>query len=83
MTARIHKCLEVIAFNVNGIGKQRYEFSIQLQDLHRDATLISETILKYHEKLFTPYYHFYRTECYPREKAEPLLRLENASSTTM
>jgi hypothetical protein len=34
MEARFHTPLNVIAFNVNGIAKQRYELSKQLQYLH-------------------------------------------------
>jgi hypothetical protein len=39
MAARIHRPLKVIAFNANGIWRQRYEFSKQLQDLHIDVVL--------------------------------------------
>jgi hypothetical protein len=35
--------LKVTAFNANGIGRQRHELSKQLQDLHIDVTLFSET----------------------------------------
>jgi hypothetical protein len=43
MATRVHTPLKVMSFNVNGIGWQRYEFSKQLQDLHTDAALFSET----------------------------------------
>jgi hypothetical protein len=39
MATRIHRPLEVIAFNVNGIARQRYELSKQLQNLHVDVAL--------------------------------------------
>jgi hypothetical protein len=58
MATRIHRPLRVIAFNANGIGRQRYEPSKQLQDLHVDAALFSETYLKPHERFFIPNYHF-------------------------
>jgi hypothetical protein len=34
MAARIHRPLKVIAFNADGIWRQRYELSKQLQGLH-------------------------------------------------
>jgi hypothetical protein len=46
MTNIIHRPLKVIAFNANGISKQRYELSKQLQYLHIDVALFSETHLK-------------------------------------
>jgi hypothetical protein len=32
MATRVHRPLKVIAFNANGIGRQRYELSKQLKD---------------------------------------------------
>jgi hypothetical protein len=43
MATRVHSPLKVIAFNVNGIGRQRYELSKQLQDLHVDVALLRDT----------------------------------------
>jgi hypothetical protein len=63
MATRVHMPLTVIAFNVNGIGKQRYEVGKQLQDLHIDAALLSQTHLKPRE-MFIPHYHFYWTDRY-------------------
>jgi hypothetical protein len=54
MAATAHRPFKVIAFNANGIWRQRYELSKQLQDL----TYISETHLKPHVKFFIPNYHF-------------------------
>jgi hypothetical protein len=34
MAARVNRPLKVIAFNANGIWRQRYELSKQLQDLY-------------------------------------------------
>jgi hypothetical protein len=48
MANRIHRPLKIIAFNANGIMKQRYEISKHLQDLHVDVALFSETHLKSH-----------------------------------
>jgi hypothetical protein len=59
MATRVHRPLKVIAFNVNGIGRQRYELSKQLQDLHVYVVLFSETHLKPHERFFIANYHFY------------------------
>jgi hypothetical protein len=40
--------------------KQGYELSNQLQELHVDVALFSETHLKFHERSFISNYHFYR-----------------------
>jgi hypothetical protein len=65
MAARFHRPLKVVAFNVNGIWRRRDELSKQLQDLHTDVSLLSETHLKPHERFFIPNYHFYRTDGFP------------------
>jgi hypothetical protein len=39
MATRIHRPLKVLDFNWNYIGRQRYELSKQLQDLHIDVAL--------------------------------------------
>jgi hypothetical protein len=57
-----------MAFNANGIGRQRYDLSKQLQDLNVDVALFSETHLKTHERFFIPNDHFYRTDCHPGRK---------------
>jgi hypothetical protein len=54
MATRDHRSLRVIAFNANGIGRQRYELSKQLQDLHIGVALLSETHLNPHERFFIP-----------------------------
>jgi hypothetical protein len=56
MAARVHRPHKVIAFNANGSLRQRYELSKQLQDLHIDVALLSETHLKTHESFFIPNY---------------------------
>jgi hypothetical protein len=71
MTTRVNRPLKVIAFNANGIGMQRYELSKQLQGLHIDVALFSETHLKPQERFFIPNYHFYRTDGYPGRKGIP------------
>jgi hypothetical protein len=53
---------------VNGIARQRYELSKQLQDLHIDVGLFSETHLKSHERIFIPNFHFHRTDRFPGRK---------------
>jgi hypothetical protein len=50
--ARVHRLLKVIAFDANGIWRRCYELSKQLQDLHMDVALLSETHLKLHESFF-------------------------------
>jgi hypothetical protein len=57
LNATIHRPLKVVAFNVKGIWRQRYELSKQ----HIDVALHSETQLKPHESFFIPNYYFNRT----------------------
>jgi exonuclease III len=68
MAARVHRSLKVIAFNANGIGRQRYELSKQLQDLNIDVALLSETHLKAHERFSIPNYHVYRIDRFSGRK---------------
>jgi hypothetical protein len=65
MAARVHRPLKVIALNKNGFWRQRYELIKQLQNLHIDVALLSETHLNRHERFFIPNYHFYRTDHFP------------------
>jgi hypothetical protein len=69
MVTRVHGPLKVLAFNRNGIGRQRYELRKQLQNLHADVALFSETHLKPHERFFITNYHFYRTDRHPGRKS--------------
>jgi hypothetical protein len=48
--------------------KQRYALSKQLQGLHVDVALLSETHLKPQERFFISNYHFYRTDRHPGRK---------------
>jgi endonuclease/exonuclease/phosphatase (EEP) superfamily protein YafD len=68
VAARVHRPLKVIAFNANGIWRQRYELGKQLQDLHTDVALLSETVLKPHKRFCIKNYHFYRTDRLPGRK---------------
>jgi hypothetical protein len=43
MAARVNRPLKIIAFNANGIWRRYYELSEQLQDLHIDVALLSDT----------------------------------------
>jgi hypothetical protein len=71
MANRIHRSLKFIAFIANGIIRQRYELSTQLQDLH---TLLSETHLKPQERFFIKITTFIEPTATRAEKAElPLL----------
>jgi hypothetical protein len=54
MAARIHRPLNVIAFNVNGIWRQHYEFSKQLQDLHIYNTCVCGSALALRDISQTP-----------------------------
>jgi hypothetical protein len=54
MADGVHRLLKVIAFNANGIWRQHYQCSKQLQDLNIDVALLPETYLKPHEQFFIP-----------------------------
>jgi hypothetical protein len=45
-----------------------YDLSKQLQDVHTDVVLLSETYFKTHEKFFTPNYHLYRSDRFQGRK---------------
>jgi hypothetical protein len=68
MAARVNRPLKVVAFNANGIARQHYEVSMQLQELHRDVALLSKIHLKPHEKFFIPNYRIYWTDRFPGRK---------------
>jgi hypothetical protein len=61
MNTRIHRSLRLIAFNANGIWRQSYELSKQLQVLQIDVAVLSQTHLKPNERFFVSNYHFCRT----------------------
>jgi hypothetical protein len=75
MAIRFHRPLNVIAFDANGIAWQRYELSKQLQDLHVDVAMFSQTHLKPHERIFISNTNFIEQTATRAEKAEQLLRL--------
>jgi hypothetical protein len=66
--AIIHRLLKVIAFNANGIWRQRCELSKQLQDTYIKVALLSDIYLKSRERFFIPNYNFYRTGRFPGRK---------------
>jgi exonuclease III len=68
MNSRVHRSLKIIAFNSNGIERQRHELNKLLQDLCIDVALFSETYLKPHERFFITNYHVYRMDQYPSRK---------------
>jgi hypothetical protein len=74
MAARIHTPLKFITYNANGISGQRYELRKQLQDLHIDVDLLSETHLTPHERFFIPNYRFYGTERFSGRKGGTALQ---------
>jgi hypothetical protein len=57
MAGRSHRSLKVMAFNVNGIVRQRFKLSKKLQELHIDVSLLSQTYWKPHERDFILNYH--------------------------
>jgi hypothetical protein len=54
--------MKVVALNANSIARQRYKLSKQLQELHVDVALLSETFLKPLERFFIQNYHIYRVD---------------------
>jgi exonuclease III len=79
MAARVHRPLKVLAFNTNGIRRQRYELRKQLQDLHVDVALFSETYLKPHERFLIPNFHLYRTDRHPDRKGVNAIAVRKGS----
>jgi exonuclease III len=69
MANRVLRPLKVIAFNANGFGRQSHDVSKQLQDLHIDVALFSQTHLKPREMFYIRNYHFYRTDRHPGRKS--------------
>jgi hypothetical protein len=43
MATKVHRPLKIVAFNANGIGRQRYELSKQMQDLKIDVAVFGDT----------------------------------------
>jgi exonuclease III len=68
MNSKVHRPIKVVAFNANGITRQRYELSKQLQTLRIDVVLLSETHLKPRERSSIRKYHTYRNDCHPGAK---------------
>jgi hypothetical protein len=83
MAARVYRLLKVVVISANGIWRQHYELSKQLQDIHIDVALLSEAHLKAHERFFIPNFHFYRTDRFRKEKAELPFQLEEAFPIAM
>jgi hypothetical protein len=79
---RIHRAFKIIAFNANRIWRQRHEFNKQLQDLHIDVALFSETHLKPHKRLHTPNYNLYRIDRQPRRKGSTAVAVRKGISHT-
>jgi hypothetical protein len=53
MAPRAHRPLKIV-INENSIWRRLYELTDQLQDLHVEVALLSETRLKHHEWFFVP-----------------------------
>jgi cell fate regulator YaaT (PSP1 superfamily) len=65
-----HLSLQASECNANDIGKQRFELSEQLQDHRADVALLSETLLKPHDKFFIQNYHVSRADRFPGLKGK-------------
>jgi hypothetical protein len=76
MATRIHRPLKVVAFNTNGIVRQRHELNKQLQEQRIDVALFSETHLKPHERFYIPNYQVYRTDRFPGIKGGTAVAVE-------
>jgi hypothetical protein len=68
MATRVHRPLKVVAFNANGIVRQRYELSKQLQEQRIDVALFSLTHLKPQERFYIQNYQVYPTDRFPGTK---------------
>jgi len=76
MNSRVHRPIKINAFNENGILRQRYEFSTQLQRRRIDVALLSETQLKPHERFSIRNYHFYWNDRHPGIKGGTAITLK-------
>jgi hypothetical protein len=72
MAARVHRPLKVIAFDANGIWRRRCDLSKQLQDLHIDVALLSETHLELLEGSLLQIITFIGLASSRKEKAYPI-----------
>jgi hypothetical protein len=79
MAARIYRPLKIIEFNANGIWRQPYELSKQLQGLLIVVALLSETHLKPHERFYIPTYHLNRTDRFPGRKGGTAVAVRKGS----
>jgi hypothetical protein len=57
MAAGIHWLFRVVVFNANGIGRQRYKLSRQVQGLYIDVALLSETYVYLKPHVYCTYIH--------------------------
>jgi hypothetical protein len=79
MAARVNRPLKVVAFHANGVARQRYELSMELQELHTDVALLSNIHLKHHERsFFIQIFTFIGLTTSQAKKMELPLQLENA-----
>jgi hypothetical protein len=62
MSTRIHRPLKVLAFNANGIGRQRYELSKELQELLVDVAPVFRDTFETSWEIFIPNFQLYRTD---------------------
>jgi hypothetical protein len=83
VATRVHRPLKVKTFNAHCIGRQLYNFSKQLQDLHIDVALFSETHLKPHERFFLQNYHIYRTDRHSGRKGGTAVEVRKGIPITM
>jgi hypothetical protein len=83
MATRVHRPIRVLALNANGIGRQRYELSKQLRDLHVDVAQFSETHLKPMRGSSFQISAFTKPTATRVEKAELPLQLGRAFPITM
>jgi hypothetical protein len=65
MAARVHRSLKAVTFIANDSERQDYELSKELQHIHIDVALLSETSLKLHERFYIPNFQLHRTHHYP------------------
>lgn len=68
LVTRVHRTLRIVAFSENVVLRQCYGLWKQMQELHTDVALLSETHLKLHERFFISNYHIHRTDRFPGRK---------------
>jgi hypothetical protein len=76
MQPTVHRPVKIIAFKVNGIGRQAHEAGNQLQGLKIDTSVFSEIHLKPRMRFCIPNYDPYQTGSEDRHRGGTLVAVK-------